>query len=506
MARRELTMERYEEIKRLLKLGRTVREIARSLKCSRDTVRGVRDGKTASPDQPKPIVAPLWSQAVAWDQVVAELRLGHPLKFIWEDQAQSLTTYSNFWKQFYRRFPHLKDAAITLRFFEPGERCEVDYAGDRIDWLDIKTGEIRHASVFVGILGFSQLLFAWAAEDMRSRNWLQSHRKMYEFFQGVPHVTVPDCLKQGVSKCHLYDPDLNPAYAELASHYQTSVVPARPSHPKDKALAEGAVKIIMRYFKWIHRRRTFTSIVEINRALAEAIQRINLKPHTRFKVSRLERWEKVEKTALKALPVDAFDAVEWKQVKLHPDCYVTIDSAYYTAPHIHRGKILRAKISENQIELFLGLERLAIHSRDRHKCGNRIKNPEHLPPNSKAYYEATPQNLISQSRFICLELNVLVDELFQQDTLGNIRRVQGLIRTAIKEINETTRAIAIPRIQAAVEQMKRYQKFKVTYFQETLEYLRKLAPQKEKEQQEIIRFPNNPMLRYSGLASDLTNK
>jgi transposase len=63
---------------------------------------------------------------------------------------------------------------------------------------------------------------------MKSRNWLESHQRMYAFFGGVPHVTVPDCLKQGVLKCHLYDPDLNPAYAALAAHYATAVVPARP--------------------------------------------------------------------------------------------------------------------------------------------------------------------------------------------------------------------------------------------------------------------------------------
>jgi transposase len=81
--------------------------------------------------------------------------------------------------------------------------------------IEIKTGQIRKAWVFAAGLGFSQLLFAWAAEDMKSRNWLGSHRRMFSFYGGVPHVTVPDCLKQGVLKCHLYDPDLNPGYADL---------------------------------------------------------------------------------------------------------------------------------------------------------------------------------------------------------------------------------------------------------------------------------------------------
>lgn len=78
-----------------------------------------------------------------WLAVIHDLGLGHPLKCIWEEKAQQLTTYSNFWKQFYRRFPQYREATITAREFEPGGRVEVDYAGDPIEWLDLKTGEIH---------------------------------------------------------------------------------------------------------------------------------------------------------------------------------------------------------------------------------------------------------------------------------------------------------------------------------------------------------------------------
>jgi hypothetical protein len=237
MGARSMTVGRYEEIRRRLAEGRGVREIARALNCSRDTVREVRDGARVSPDTPKSLFDPLWMLQLDWPAIVHDLGLGHPLKFIWEEKAQHLTTYSNFWKQFYRKFPQYRQATVTAREFAPGERVEVDYAGDTLEWIEPKTGEIRKAYVFVAGLGFSQLLFAWAAEDMKSRNWLGSHRRMFTFYGGVPHVTVPDCLKQGVLKCHLYDPDLNPGYAQLAREFSTAVVPARPGHPRDKACA-----------------------------------------------------------------------------------------------------------------------------------------------------------------------------------------------------------------------------------------------------------------------------
>jgi len=496
MSRRTLTVDRYKEIERLLAAGRGIREITRALKCSRRLVRQIRDGEQRSPEQPKNVVDPLWMAQVDWPGVIHDLGLGHPLKFLWEEKAQSLTTYSNFWKQFYRKFPQYRDAAVTARDFEPGERVEVDYAGDSIEWIDLSTGEIRRASVFVSGLGFSQLLFAWAAEDTRSRNWLTAHRRMFEYYGGVAHVIVPDCLKQGVLKCHLYDPDLNPGYAELAAHYHAAVVPARAGHAKDKAVVEGLVKILMRYVRFRHRHQRFTSLSQINIALRECIDRINGRPHSRFGVSRRERFESVEKSALKPLPSVQFDVGEWRQAKLHPDCYIQLESVYYSAPHIHRGKTLRVKVTEHHVEIFLELERLAVHPRCRHRDGRRIKIDAHFPPASQAYYEATPQKLLSQSRFIHPELHQLVVDLFNADVYGNIRRVQGLVRSAAKELQTNGRERASAHMEAAIAQMRHFDKVRVPYFQALLAQARHRKPTDKDPSRQIVRMPGNPLLRY----------
>jgi len=167
MGNRSVTVERFEEIERRLRDVGSLREIARALGCSRKTVREVRDGLRLSPAIPPAVADPLWMSQVDWGAVVHELGLGHPLKFIWEERAQRLTGYPNLWKQFYRKFPELRQATVTAREFAPGERVEVDYAGDPIEWVELRSGEIHTAWVFVAGLGFSQLLFAWAADDMK---------------------------------------------------------------------------------------------------------------------------------------------------------------------------------------------------------------------------------------------------------------------------------------------------------------------------------------------------
>jgi hypothetical protein len=504
MGIRSLTVGRYEEIRRRLADGRGVREIARALGCARATVREVRDGARVSPDAPKASSDPLWMRQLEWPPIIHDLGLGHPLKFIWEEKAQHLTTYPNFWKRFYHKFPQYRHASVTAREFEPGECVEVDYAGDPLEWIDLKTGEIRKAYVFVAGLGFSQLLFAWASEDMKSRNWLAAHRRMFSFYGGVPHVTVPDCLKQGVLKCHLYDPDLNPGYAQLAIQYSTSVVPARAGHPKDKAIAEGLVKILMRYVRFRYRHTCFTSLANINQSIGECVERINARRHTRFGVSRRERFETIEKAALKPLPIGDLECGDWKDATLHPDCYVYIEGDYYSAPHIHRHKKLRVKITENQIEIFLHLERLAIHPRSRHRNGKRVFIDAHFPPASQAYYEATPQKLLSQSRFIHPDLNQLFVELFNADVFGNLRRCQGFVRSCTKEINTAGHELASLRIAAAIATMRRYNKFRVPYFQALLAQARKQTKIPDGDR-EIVRRPGNPMLRYVDGASQPTN-
>ena len=116
-----MTVSRYEEIRRRLAEGRTMREIARALGCSRGTVREVRDGCRGSPDTPKALADPLWMRQLEWSSIIHDLGLGYELQSLWEEKAQHLTGYSNFWKRFYRKFPQYREASVTAREFEPGE-------------------------------------------------------------------------------------------------------------------------------------------------------------------------------------------------------------------------------------------------------------------------------------------------------------------------------------------------------------------------------------------------
>lgn len=497
------TMPQLTEIQRLIQAGQTNRQISRSLQCRRTLVAQVRAGGVtrdvlARAKEPEAKLPPGWALHVDWGAVERDIRDGHQLKRIWEEVASPRTSYPNFFKYVKQRFERLLSATVTLRDFRAGEYCEVDYAGDKIEWLDRKTGEIFQAHVFIGILCFSQKIFACAHEDEKKVNWLDAHRRMFEFYGGVPAVIVPDCLKNGVIKSHRYDPDLNPDYVELVTHYNTSVVPARVRHPRDKALVENAVGIVMRYFRFVYRRRTFMSLNEVNDALRAAVERINAKPHTRFKISREERFKTLEKGVLRPLPLEPYAWGEWRLATLHPDCTVQVDRNFYSAPHVHRGRELRVKLSAHRVEMFLNLDRVAVHARARGKVGERIIDHQHLPENSRAYRETTPQMILAQAKFSHPELHQLVEELFQADTLGNLRRAQGMVRKAYSVIQADTREKASPWIAAACSHMRRFGRVRVQLFDQLIAAEKKKTSAVCREDREIRREPGNPMVRGHG--------
>ena len=492
MARKELTLNRYNEIKRLIDMDISANKISKALKCSRNTIRDIKLGKI-NPSSVKEKSLTI-EKSIDWKKVETDYLDKHPLKFIWEEQASGLISYSGFWKQFYKLYPHYKSQFVTHRFFSPGEHCEVDYAGGKIEYVSTKTGEVNTVSVFIGVLCHSQYVFAVSKINMKSENFLDCHRLMYEYFKGVPLITVPDCLKQGVTKTHIYDPDINASYSDLASHYNTAIIPARPRKPKDKAIVELSVKLIMRYFKFRYRHHIFTSSSEINKELLITIDIINNKKHTRFKISRKQMWLENEKAKLQELPSEAYEYKEWKSCKVHPDTHILVANNYYSVPFIYRGKSVKVKIGKHQIEIFYETERIALHSRS-NKISSFVTEFNHLPENAKAYHEATPQNLLSQAKFINADLHFLIDDIFAKNAVTNIRRVQGLVREARKEINAIGHSEAALNISQACEDMKTFSNIRVPYFRDLLNKYKK--EKISTIDNNITRNEHNSMLRYA---------
>ena len=486
-----LSMAQYEDIKQKIKQGLTDRQIAKSVGRRRSTISEIRSGKYKFEDQNK---LPGWMSLVNWDEILKDIGLKHPLSLIWEESAQQLTSYSNFTRYLHKKFPQLKVQNYTHRYFNPGERVEVDWAGDVVEWFDPQSGKINKAYIFVGCLGYSQLIFAKAYSSMKQVDFLNAHESMFNFYGGVTEVICPDNTKTAVIKSNKYDPELNAEYDRFTKHYGVTVAPARVYSPKDKALVEGSVKLVQRYFRWRSRKITFTSLGEINKFLKELCETINNKVHTRFKISRQEMFDLEEKVKLKPLPAIKYELCETKFYKVHPDGTVCANLRYYSVPYHLVGESVCVRLSANTVEIYHNLEKVAVHPRLMKYKGEKSILSEHIPEASKAYRNTTVQFVIQQSMFIDPVFKDFIEGLLKESPCGNLRRAQGFIREARIAKGKVSPEIFRKIIIKSLTELERYNQVRVENFKN---YLQKNLSENIDlpSQEQIKRNPNNPMLR-----------
>ena len=124
-----------------------------------------------------------------------------------------------------------------------GEKGFVDYAGKTPCLTDPQTGARTPVELFVMALGASSYTYAEATLTQQVPDWIASHTRAFAFYGGVPAATVCDQLKSGVTVPCRYEPGVQRTYAELAAHYGTTILPARPAKPRDKPKAEVAVQV-----------------------------------------------------------------------------------------------------------------------------------------------------------------------------------------------------------------------------------------------------------------------
>jgi transposase len=251
---------------------------------------------------------------------------------------------------------------------------------------------IHEAQIFVGALGASQYTFAEATASQQLSDWIQSHVRMFEFFGGVSSIVVPDNLKSGVKKSHLYDPDINPNYQNFGEYYGVAIVPARVREPKDKAKVENAVGCVERQVLAPLRHRTFTSLYEINVAIKELLAQFNKKPMQKMKISRFELYETLDKPALKILPSESYEYVEWANAKVNIDYHFVFQNHYYSVPYKYIHQQVEIRASLKTVECLYQGNRIASHIRSLEKYKYTTQKV-HMPESHRAHAEWTPDRM-----------------------------------------------------------------------------------------------------------------
>lgn len=368
--------------------------------------------------------------AAPFENVITRLRQqGVEMKAIHQrlqDDHGYTGSYSALWR-FVRKMEPCEPTAFVRLETPAGQQAQVDFtaAGTKIDPA---SGKLRKAWCFVMTLSCSRHQFAVLVFDQKITTWLRCHRQAFEHFGGVPRQIVIDNLKAAITKAVMYDPVIQRSYREFAEHYDFLISPCRPRTPEHKGKVESGCHYVARNFL---AGRADETITDANKALLRWVMEVaGRRTHGTTRQRPLEAFLQVEQATLLPLPQVAYDMGVWRQCKLHPDCHIVFDGAYYSAPHRLIGKVLWARSNGVTVQIFHEHQRLATH--DWGKPGTRRTIQDHYPPDKVAYLMATPQYCRNCARRVGPACAALVEQLLNERPLDRLRSVQAIIRLTEK--------------------------------------------------------------------------
>ena len=189
--------------------------------------------------------------------------------------------------------------AVLANTYRPGEKLMVDFAGDKLSYVDAATGEIIKVEVFVACMPYSDYIYVICVPSQKTGDFLHAIRMCLEHLGGVPPILTPDNLKSAVISNDRHEPKLNKALEDMGNYYHFVVLPCDPASPTQKALVEDSVRITNNRIYARLRNRTFHSLMELNRAVWELMERHNRTRMQKRPYSREERFHAMEKELLR---------------------------------------------------------------------------------------------------------------------------------------------------------------------------------------------------------------
>ena len=310
-------------------------------------------------------------------------------RILWEEYKTSCPdgySYTQFCEHFSR---YNKRNQATMHFdHRAGEYLQVDFAGKPLYITDPETGEIISCPVLVCVLPYSNYPYIEALPSARQEHLFGALSKCLEYLEGVPRNILSDNMKQYIRKNNRYEYKFSELVDQWALHYGTNLEATRPRKPKDKPSAENNVRIsYLRVYAKL-RNEVFTSLPGLNKRIMELVKQHVQLPFQKQPGNRLDRFQQQEKGFLKPLPANRFTAkhITWGKVQMNYHVYLGEDNHRYSVPYQYIGQSTKIIYDQQDVEVFIGFNRIAIHKRDIRPGGYTTTN-SHMPEKHLKYKE-----------------------------------------------------------------------------------------------------------------------
>lgn len=462
-------MSQIKQILRLYRQGKSIKFIKRNLAVSRNTVRkylalqqasgrSIDDLLDLEDNELQQVLMPGAESAESdryqvlasqYDYFCSELRrTGVTRWLLWSEYRQSQPDGYSY-SQFCWHLGKLDDAhTITMANLPhpPGEQTYIDFAGKYAEYVDPDTGEIHRVPVLVLTLGYSQYSYVEALESQTGEDFVEGLKRGFGWFGGVTKVLVPDNMKTAVVKTDPYEPAINQLLEEVANHYKTVILPARPARPRDKSLVETAVRETYRNVFAPIRNQTFFSLAEINQAFRRQLEIWSDRPFQGRTETRRQRFDLVERGALQGLPEAPFVIKKKRSPTVRNNSHIQLheDKHYYSVPFTYIKEKVLVIYSPLLVDIYFKGSLIASHQRDRTPHQYTTVR-EHLPSHHQHWMDRGPNWYRLRAGRISEEVAQLIEQIlnsrmYPEQAFRSCDGVLGLHRkVGSEELTEAAR-------------------------------------------------------------------
>jgi transposase len=161
----------------------------------------------------------------------------------------------------------------------------------------------------------------------------------------------------------------------------------------DKAKVEAGVQVVQRWILAALRKHKFSTLAELNQAVAELLTRLNQRPFRKREGCRHSLFELLDKPALRPLPTERYQYGDWETHRVNIDYHVELDDHWYSVPYQLVQQQVDVRATAATVEIFHHGVRVASHARSqvRHRATTVTA---HRPKAHQRYLEWTPSRLV----------------------------------------------------------------------------------------------------------------
>lgn len=323
-------------------------------------------------------------------EYAAELKKRHVTRqLLWEEYRQENPDGYGYTRFCHYLNEYIGQKEVTAVFsHQPGEKLMVDFAGDKLGYIDRDSGEVISCEVLIASLPFSSYMYVEAVPSQKQEDFVKGLSHALSYLGGIPGCIVCDNLRSAVKKSNRYEPTFTELIDQLSVHYQITFMATRVRKPRDKATVETSVNVAYNRIYGKLRNEICFSLKELNTAINRELEALNKRHFKGRDYSRKDAFDQYERSHLKTLPASNFEIKKVVMAKVQKNYHIILgeDMHQYSVPYRYCAKKVKAVYTSDVVEIYHEHKRIAVHKRNYRKHSYSTL-PEHMPDNHRAIME-----------------------------------------------------------------------------------------------------------------------